>query len=176
MENNKSIFSDDPQAIEKLDAKIEKLEKRQAFMKAANKCVKKKDKKGFLELEGASERLWSELNQPDSFGSMGFAPYALTNNNANIRRLKVRRSALQKVGTQQTEAEDIKGVRMVRNVEANRIQLFFSSVPAENVRNDLFRKYAFRWCRSEGASQRHLNNAGISAAKRFLEGYQPDSE
>lgn len=175
IESNDAIFSDDPKAVEKLDAKIEKLEKLQTLMKAANKFVKKKDKHGFLELEGVNERLWETLNQPDCFGELGFASSKLKNNSANIRRLKARRDQLQKQEAMETQKATIKGIKVVYNVEANRIQLFFPSKPSGNVRTDLFKKYSFRWCRSEGAWQRHLNNAGIFAVKQFLANYQEEN-
>src|SRR5690606_278212 len=69
----------------------------------------------------------------------------------------------------------VKGVTYIENVEANRVQLIFPGVPAKEVRERL-KRAGFRWCRSEGAWQRHLNNAGIWAAKYFLEDYQEAPE
>ncbi|WP_353151531.1 DUF3560 domain-containing protein [Chryseobacterium sp.] len=174
IENNQTIFSDDPLAVEKIEAKIEHLERLHNFMKSANTCIKKQDKEGFMKLEYATDRLWEQLNEPDSFGNLGFAPYKLTNSSANLRRLKKRSNELQKVATLHTEIEEIKGVRVVKNVEANRIQLFFPEKPSAQVIKDLSKGYSFRWCRSEGAWQRHLNNAGIRAAKQFLGNYQQE--
>lgn len=172
IENNKAIFSDDPEAIEKLQTKIEQLEKLQVFMKSCNKLIKNKDKEGFLKLENANVSIWEQLNEPDRFGNLGFASYKLTNNNANIRRLKIRLEKLKSVAEQESTDVEIKGVRFVKNVEENRVQLFFSGIPSEQVRNDLKKKYAFRWSRSQGAWQRHLNNSGIYAANEFLKNYQ----
>jgi hypothetical protein len=53
IENSEAIFSDDPQAIEKLKDKLANLQSAQAFMKAANKCIRKKDKEGFLKIPHA---------------------------------------------------------------------------------------------------------------------------
>lgn len=174
IENNKSIFSDDPNAVEKLQTKIEKLEKLQTFMKEANKYIRKKDKDSFLKLEGTTEKVWIHLNTPDCFGGLGFASYELTNNNANIKRLKVRLSQLLKVQDVPTKSEMIKGVQFIKNTEANRVQLIFKAKPSDTVRNTLSKTYNFRWCRSESAWQRHLNSAGISAATRFLENYEEE--
>ncbi len=174
IESNDAIFSDDPNAIEKLDEKIALLEKQQTFMKDTNKFIRKKDKDAFLQLEGATEILWQELNQKDRFGGIGFASFELTNNSANIRRLKARRRDLQSRENMVTDTIIIKGVKVKQNVEANRLQLIFPSIPPEKVRNDLFYKYSFRWSKSEGAWQRHLNNAGFSAAKQFLQNYQEE--
>lgn len=176
IERNKAIFSDDPEALQKLDEKIDRLEKLQEFMKQANKCVKKGDKEGFLKLEHASEKIWEELNKPDCFGNLGFASFKLTNNGAKIRNLKKRRDQLAKIEGMETEEQVIKGVRMVKNVEANRVQLIFKGKPSEEVRKRLFRYYRFIWSKSEGAWQRHLNNTGIALAKQFLNEYEEPAE
>lgn len=174
---NKNIFSDDPDALEKIIERIAKLEKLQEFMKSANKCLKKGDKESFLKLDYGTEDLWEKLNIPDTFHNRGFASYKLINNNANIRRLKIRRDHLKKANKQHTEETIIKGVRMIKNLEANRIQLIFDGMPSEEVRRKLSKGYSFRWCRTENAWQRHLNNTGIFAAQQFLNQYvQPDTE
>lgn len=172
IESNDAIFSDDPNAIEKLDERINELQKKQEFMKAANRFIRKRNKDGFLKLEGTSEQLWEELNKSGRFGGMGYASFELTNNGANIRRLKACRSELQRKASMQTVCETIKGVQFIKNVEANRVQLKFDAIPDAQVREDLFYKYGFRWSRTEFAWQRHLNGNGIFAAKQFLEHYQ----
>jgi len=44
MKNNNTIYSDDPDAIQKLKARITKLETNQQNMKAVNKIIKSKRK------------------------------------------------------------------------------------------------------------------------------------
>ena len=166
-ENNQAIFSDDPEAVQKLAKKIEELKKLQVFMKEANKCIRKKNLQGFLKLADATEQQWQKLTTPDFMGRVGFASCQLTNNNQNITRLKKRLIELRKAVSRTTDEYTIKGVRIVENVEANRLQLFFQDIPAEEVRTRL-KKQEFHWCRSEGAWQRHLNNAGLYAVKQFL--------
>ncbi len=172
IESNDAIFSDDPNAIEKLDERINELQKKQEFMKAANRFIQKRNKDGFLKLEGASEQLWEMLNQPDCFGGLGFQSFELKNNNANLRRLKLRREDLRRKESMKTVCETIKGVQFIKNVEANRVQLKFDTIPDAQVRDDLFYKYGFRWSRTEFAWQRHLNGNGIFAAKLFLDHYE----
>ncbi|WP_343606254.1 DUF3560 domain-containing protein [Fluviicola sp.] len=171
IKNNRAISSDDPEALEKIDEKIAQLEKLQSFMKQANVFVRKGNKEGFLKLEWATEETWEQLNKPDCFGGLGFASYKLTNNSANIRRLKQRREQLAKLTKVETKTVEIEGVKLVHNVEANRVQLVFEGIPSEEVRSQLKKRFHFRWCRSEGAWQRHLNNAGIYSAKDFLAWY-----
>jgi hypothetical protein len=168
IENSDAIFSDDPQAIEKLKEKLANLQSAQEFMKAANKCIKKKDKEGFLKIPHATEKMWDQLNTPDPMGRTGFAGYSLQNNNAEMTRVRQRIAQLEKQATRETMETIIKGVRLVENVEANRVQLFFKGKPAEEFRKQL-KANGFRWCPSENAWQRHLNNWGIRIARELLE-------
>jgi len=168
IENSEAIFSDDPQAIEKLKEKLVNLQSSQEFMKAANKCIRKKDKGGFLKIPHATEKMWDQLNTPDPMGRTGFAGYSLQNNNAEMARVKQRIALLEKQAVRQTTETTINGVRLVENVEANRVQLFFNGKPAEEVRKQL-KSNGFRWCPSENAWQRHLNNWGVRIAREVLE-------
>jgi Domain of unknown function (DUF3560) len=163
IETNQSIFSDDPDAIEKLKEKIAAAVERQDFMKAGNKIVKSKK----LTIEQKTEQLKAAghctlILQPDFCGRIGYADYELTNNNANIRRMKQRLEQLEKalinaieVGDTEQEYPDLNLiVRHARTI--NRIQLIFSGKPSGQIRN-LLKSHGFRWAPSEGAWQRHLN-------------------
>jgi hypothetical protein len=163
IESNQAIFSDDPDAIEKLKEKIAAAVDRQDFMKAGNKIVKSKK----LTIEQKTEQLKAAgyctlILQPDFCGRVGYADYELTNNNANIRRMKQRLEQLEKalinaveIGDTEEEYPDLDLiVRHVRTI--NRIQLIFSGKPSVQIRN-LLKSHGFRWAPSEGAWQRHLN-------------------
>ena len=93
-ESNVIIFSDDPDATEKLVDKIERLKKRQGVMKRANQLIRKADREGLADL-GFSEETITKLFSQDYAGRVGFPNYALTNNSANIRRLEKRLAAIQ---------------------------------------------------------------------------------
>jgi len=58
-------------------------------------------------------------------------------------------------------------VKLVENVEANRVQLIFPGKPADAVRAKL-KSSGFRWSPMEGAWQRQLNNSGIYWAKQIV--------
>ncbi len=62
----------------------------------------------------------------------------------------------------------LQGVNLVQNVEANRVQLIFPGKPSADVRAEL-KARGFRWSPSEGAWQRHLNNAGIYQPATLME-------
>jgi Domain of unknown function (DUF3560) len=169
------ISSDDPAAIEKLRWKVASLEAQQARMVAVNKVVRKWVKKdheagvaALLEL-GIAEPIARKLFEPDCFGGYGFASYELTNNGANIRRIKERIEHLERMSKKET-AEHVMGntgVRIVENVEANRLQVFFPGKPAEEVRKEL-KGSGFRWAPSEGAWQRHLSSSAKYWAEQII--------
>jgi hypothetical protein len=121
--------------------------------------------------------------KPDFAGRIGFPDYALQNNGANIRRIKGRIEQLEQreraraVIAAEVEAAAEAGapppnelvigeVRIVQNLEANRLQVFFPGKPSYDVRAKL-KSYGFRWAPSEGAWQRHLSNAATHYAKEI---------
>lgn len=169
IEENKAIFSDDPQAIEKLSDKIDRLEKQQALMVAANKLVKKNDREGLADL-GFTDAQVDKLFQPDCFGYLGFAKYMIVNNGANIRRLKQRLTYLEKLSELETTEKTINDVTIIANTEANRVQIKFPGKPSEEVRKEL-KANGFRWAPSEGAWQRHYTNWALQLAKNIVEKY-----
>jgi Domain of unknown function (DUF3560) len=93
-ESNVIIFSDDPDATEKLVDKIERLKKRQGVMKRANHLIRKADREGLADL-GFSEESIAKLFAQDFAGRSGFPNYTLANNSANIRRLEKRLAVIQ---------------------------------------------------------------------------------
>lgn len=168
------ISSDDPEAIVKLQEQIDKAEALQARMTAANKAIRKNDRTALAE-QGFSESRIDDLFKPDFCGRIGFASYELTNNGANIRRMKQRieqlRAEHQRRTVDQSPALAIKtphGVEIVENADLNRLQLFFPSKPADAVRSSL-KAAGFRWSPTAGAWQRQLNESARWAAKRGLE-------
>jgi hypothetical protein len=160
-----AISSDDPEAIVKLRAKIERAEKKQADMKAINHLVRKKDRDGLAAL-GLDVSQVAAVFTPDFAGRVGFPSYALTNNNANIRRMKVRIGQLEKAPTETTERA-VGNVTVVENAEENRLQIFFPGKPSAEVRTHLKRN-GFRWAPYAGAWQRHLNDSARIAAQNVL--------
>lgn len=172
IKNNEAIFSDDPEALQKLEAKLKSMSDLADFMKAANVCIRKKDRDGFLRLPMASEKTWEELHSEKRFGGFGFAGFTLSNNSAERRRLKQRIEKLKKL--QETAVLDlmINSVRIFENREANRLQIIFEDKPAAEIIKQL-KSSGFRWCRSEGAWQRHISNSAIYCAKLIVNSLDP---
>lgn len=189
------ISSDDPDAVVKLREKLVALESAQSKMVAANKVVRAFWKVGLRSDADQSEEnqaMWSRyvskmaeagipgistvkaLLSADCCGRIGYADFQLTNNGAEIRRVKARISALEKIAAGREAAEKagaapvetIVGnrVRIVENIEANRLQMFFPGKPSADERS-ILKGRGFRWAPSEGAWQRQLNNAARYAAR-----------
>ena len=104
---------------------------------------------------------------------VGFPNYALTNNSANIRRLEKRLAILQKAQSDETTEEKFPGgIRLVDNVEDNRLQIFFPEIPSEALRREL-KSNGFRWSPTLGAWQRHRSNRATYLAKLMLANRTP---
>jgi hypothetical protein len=155
MESDRTIYSDDPEALAKIEAKLKKCMDLAELMVAANKLVRKKDRAGLLAL-GISEKNADSLLSPDMFGRYGFPSYAMTNNRAEIGRLNQRRIEIGNRLVDRTKEKELVGVRVVDNVEDNRLQLFFPGKPSDFVRDGL-KDNGFRWTPSIGAWQSYRN-------------------
>lgn len=171
IEDNEAIFSDDPEALLKLEQKLGVLKSTQDFLKAANRMVRRDDREGFLKLKFAKPEIWVELITPQYWG-VGFAPYVLANNNAHIKRIEKRIAGLKALADRVVVHEEINGLRIFENREANRLQLFFEDKPAAEVIKKL-KEHGFRWCRSEVAWQRHISNGALYWARVIAMGLTP---
>lgn len=171
-ENNNAIFSDDPEAITKLREKLESLQKNQDLMKAVNAIVRKKNLTDEQKIEqiikaGLKEKYAADILQPDYCGRIGFPSFSLTNNNANIKRIKDRIAHLEKLNAAETAEKKFGEVSIVENVEENRCQIFFPGKPSEAVRADL-KSHGFRWSPYNSCWQRHRSNQATYYAEYIV--------
>ena len=158
---------DDPAAVTKLKTKLAKLEAAQQTMKDVNAYWRKhktlKDCPYLTEEEiaKAEAAMGSDCHLEDK----PFASYSLSNNNANIRRIKERITELEKRSSSAAPAGwEFDGGKVVMNTDENRIQVFFDEKPDNDTRTEL-RGAAFKWAPSQGAWQRQLTDNAIRAAK-----------
>jgi hypothetical protein len=161
------VSSDDPDAVDKLKTKLEKLEKAVAHMKSANAALRRQDHDALVGL-GFSDAQVLQLREPDFAGRVGFPDYAFTNTGTEIRRVRARIQRLERQQLQQTRSyllED--GTRIVRNVEANRVQIITPAKPDDGMRRQL-KSHGFRWAPSVGAWQRHLSDNAMWQACHVL--------
>ena len=164
-ENNTAISSDDPAALEKLRAKLAQLQEDQTFMKKVNAYYRKSGTmKGF---EGISDEKAAEIDEAVksdySWITAPYAPYQLSNNNAEINRLKKRIESLERREETGFVGWKFEGGEAVANQEENRLQLLFDEKPSEEQRSKL-KSWGFRWSPSNKAWQRQLNSNAIYAA------------
>lgn len=163
------ISSDDPQAVEKLEAKLAALEKHQELMKAANVAIRMKDPtEGDAKLAelGYTPEDIAKLREPDFCGRIGYPANLLQNNNANIRRIRGRIEELKKRTENTPEGWEFDGGRVVVNTTENRLQIIFDGKPDADIRTEL-KGEGFRWAPSQGAWQRQLTDNAMRAARRL---------
>ena len=159
------ISADDPQAVQKLEKKLESLEKSQETMKAVNAYYRKhKTLDGCPHLSPEQlEKLKADMASSWYLGDKPFATWALSNNSAEIRRVKDRIKSL----SQQKEIGfvgwEFDGGKVEANTEANRLQIFFEDKPDEATREAL-KSNGFRWSPKAGAWQRQLTSNAYYAA------------
>jgi len=165
------IMSGDADATERLDEKIKHAEALQDRMRAANAAIRKHKKAGadaqiraLVEL-GFNAARADLLLEPDFCGRIGFADYQLTNNNANIRRMKQRLESVSRNQAQESTEAEGENARFEDNPADNRVRLYFAGKPSEAIRSDL-KSSGFRWSPTIGAWQAYRNYGTIAKAKQ----------
>ena len=157
---------DDPQAAAKLEAKLVKLESAQETMKAVNAYFRKNKT-----LEGCPSltpeqitKLQQEMSQSWHLDkSRPYPAYMLSNNNAEIRRIRGRIEQVRQHEDTHFAGWEFDGGRVEANKADNRLQVFFDGKPDEAARDEL-KANGFRWAPSVGAWQRQLNKNAYYAA------------
>lgn len=145
------ISADDPNAIEKLKIRLADLQKAQDTMKGVNAYYRKHGTVEGCDLlsQDALEKIKASMGCNWHMEDKPFASYALSNNSANIRRIKKRIEELEKKAQEDTpgdwdfESGDISGEVIFDKAE-NRIKLAFFNIPPEEARKEL-KANGFRW-------------------------------
>ncbi|AVM69188.1 hypothetical protein C3V36_07990 [Lachnospiraceae bacterium oral taxon 500] len=158
------ISADDPDAVKKLNAKLEKLTKAQETMKAVNAYYRKhKSLEGCPELDSeAIEKLKARM-EIRGVHDKPYPSWTLSNNNSEIRRIKDRIQSLSVNKEELYTGWEFAGGRAEINVKDNRLQLFFDDKPDGKIRDEL-KANGFRWSPKASAWQRQLNSNAIYAA------------
>ena len=147
--------------------KLEGLESLQATMKAVNAYFRKhKTLDGCPELTPEqAEKLKADMAQSWHLDkSKPYPAYLLSNNNANIRRVRQRIEELS--SRSEFAGWTFPGGEAKINEAENRLQLIFEEKPDANQRQEL-KSNGFKWAPSQGAWQRQLNQNAIRAAARI---------
>ena len=162
------ISADDPNAVSKLESKLAKLEALQETMKAVNAYYRKhKTLDGCPHLSPEQiEKLKASMSGSYRANPKPFESYQLSNNNAEIHRLKDRITALTRRKELGYVGWEFDGGRVEANTADNRLQIFFDEKPDKEIREEL-KGNGFRYAPSAEAWQRQLNDNAIYAADRI---------
>jgi hypothetical protein len=168
---NRAISGDNPDAMGLYQKKLEKLETRQEQMKAVNKAFSKGDE-ALRVLGFTDEQIATMKGDMPTYEKNPYPSWALSNNSAEIRRIKKQVQALERLD-EMTALEKITfpGGELVENPEINRVQFLFEGKPSDEVRATL-KASGFRWAPSEQAWQRQRTAQAIWAARRIAEGWK----
>lgn len=158
--------------IDEIKGQIEAAEKRQEMMKTVNKIIRsnlsEQGKTDLITSMGIKPASAAELLKPDFCGREGFPSYRLTNNLANIHRMRERLAELEKKATAETkEVERADGIRVVENADADRLQIFFPGKPDSAMIQNL-KSRGWRWSPSNGCWQRQLTDNARYSLKQIL--------
>ena len=175
----KPIHIGDPDAVERLQEKIEKLEKLQERMKAANKICRSKMhhdiKVQELRKLGFHENNINDLLTP-RYGQVGYESWQLSNNNAEIKRaytqLRKAEAATKRVSSFITNEE---GVRIEWAAEDSRVRLYFPEQRVSKQMYDTLRHNGFVYARTIGAfSRMWTNNDAKYSVDNVLKAYKAE--
>lgn len=167
------IMAGDADAVERLEREIRDAERLQNAMRETNKIIRKApkyeptpEKLAEIMTLGISHTRAVKLFERDCIGRIGFEDFALTNNSANIRRMKARLEhvkSLKSMPDTQTEgtAASIKDCP-----GENRVRLFFPGKPDSDTRGTL-KSNGFRWTPSLGCWQAYRNSRSFEIARKI---------
>ena len=171
LHGREAIRSDDSDALILLEERLSELEAKQTMMKEVNAYYRKhKTLEGCPEIDGATAQKLEEYASRSDMGKMPFASFTITNNGANIRRIKKRIEDLQAEKSKETtEAvfEDL-GLIVKEDTDIMRIQFFFDDIPAPKIR-ELLKRRAFKWSYKNKCWQRQLTNDARYATRQIIE-------
>ena len=170
------IKSGDSDAVERLEEKLAGLKEDQERMTVANKFIRlknvEKGNEGLTNM-GYSEKEIKELREPDFCGRVGYPPYMLQNNNANIHRVEGRLKQLKAAKERGSRKEENRYFRVVENTEIMRLQIFFDEKPVQYIRS-ILKKNGFKWSSKNGCWQRQLTDNARYSLERIKKEIKTD--
>ena len=163
------IKSNDPEAIEALTYKLNRLQAERDRMKATNAYYRQ-----HKTLEGCPDLDTEERRNIESHWAAGwytgtpYPPYTLQNSLANVKRLQDRLNSLQAAKSATHDDEEHDGYTYHEDTEQMRVQLIFDGKPDDDTRA-LLKSYGFRWSQRNGAWQRQLTENGKRSARQVMQ-------
>jgi hypothetical protein len=163
---NKAISGDNPEAVELYREKLIKLEALQEEMKAVNKAFAKGDE-ALKALGMSDEQIVKMKSDMLSYERKPYPTWALSNNIANIHRVKEKIEQLSKLDNEEEKNVNFNGGKLLFNTEINRVQFIFDGKPSDEIRS-LLKSHGFRWAPSEKAWQRQRTLNAINVSRRLI--------
>lgn len=156
------ISGADPDAIEKLTKKLERLQEEHKEHLAANK-------KAAAEVKaGRASYAYGTFGSVTTNDGKELPTYFTDNESAEIRRIKGRIEQLQKQKENPAKTENGEGWSLYEDTDAGRICFEFDGKPAQEIINTL-KSNGFRWSPSRKRWQRQNTDNGRRAADRVKE-------
>ena len=147
--------------VERLQSKIEDLQKAQEMMKRANKVIRDKklaevEKVDELVAIGFTEEAALRIMDPShGWWGAGFAPFELSNNNAKIKDTEAKIARHTQLASQEDEEKEYPWGTFRADYSDERYRFIFNSIPDEDVRK-LLKEHGFKWSRRNEAWQRQI--------------------
>jgi hypothetical protein len=172
--NNRAISGDNPEAVKLYQEKLAKLEAAQERMKAVNKAFAKGD--GALKALGFTDEQIAKMKSDiPSYERKPYPAWALSNNSAEIRRIKAKISELGRLDVLEDETMTFPGGELRISSGTNRVQFIFDGKPAGDIRG-LLKSCGFHWAPSEMAWQRQRTVQAINESKRLIKEIEKNHE
>lgn len=164
--NKLSIRTGEASAVDDLAAKLATQQAAHAYMVGVNKLLRKNKltiEQRIGEARQLAERLGVNADQFKSFyksnfdGMESFPSFALTNSNARIKATQAALKKAKKLASETTTERVVGDVRIVNNVEDDRLQVFFP----ERVPHHIYKMlsgHGFRHSRRNGCFQAFRGN------------------
>lgn len=172
--HGETIASDDPLAVEKMEAHIEHLKEIFEMHRKWNQSIRRTG--GASQCEGMSDALKAEIDAHIKRNPYFNRKYFFTDNEREDIKNKIRRLEKLKKAHETAMEQAEKGVcpelstdglRLVVDAAISRVQLLFENKPDDDTRAKL-KANGFRWSPSNGAWQRMNTPNGIAVAKRIF--------
>lgn len=147
--------------VERLQSKLEDLQKSQEMMKAANKIIRDKklaevEKVDELVALGFPEVAALRIMDPShGWWGAGFAPFELSNNNARIKDTEAKIARHTAMASQEDESTENPWGTFRVDYQDERYRFIFDQIPDEDVRK-LLKDHGFKWSRRNNAWQRQI--------------------
>lgn len=159
-----TIRSEDANALEKLQKKLDGLKTFQAQMKSVNAHYRKHKTLDGADLTENERKSIEDMWERGWYVGVPFPSYALSNNNAEIHRIEDRIKKLSSI-REAGSSETVKKFFTVKeNPDDMRIELYFEDKPSEEIR-DILKHNGFRWSPRKSAWQRQLTDNGKRAVE-----------